>query len=345
MLTMEEISDAAGRLIRQLGETSGFAIDAIPGGANNRVFRIHVEGRSYFLKCYRRHPEEPLDRLSHDWSFSSFAWQNGFRNVAQPLVKDEANALGLFGFVDGKRLAPYEIESNHLQDAAGFFRDLNRFRRQSEAAALPFSYEAGFSVDAILSRIDSRVQMLQQIIPSSPASEAALALFQNSLQPKWNSTCEAVTRQYSPSDRGAELSTEERCLSPVDFGLHNTLALPDGKLLFHDFEYAGWDDPARMACDFFCQMQLPAPKEFADEFLTAAFAEFLNPEEVRQRASALWPAFRIHWICTVLTDFLPPSLTRPRYAGQPPSELRKTRQLEMAELLLSRRLNDPPWSR
>ena len=61
-------------------------------------------------------------------------------------------------------------------------------------------------------------------------------------------------------DMDHPLDTQESVLSPSDFGFHNALLGPDGKLCFIDFEYAGWDDPAKLICDFFCQPQTPVPQ-------------------------------------------------------------------------------------
>ena len=38
-------------------------------------------------------------------------------------------------------------------------------------------------------------------------------------------------------------------LSPSDFGFHNALRGNNGKIIFLDFEYFGWDDPVKLCCD------------------------------------------------------------------------------------------------
>ena len=45
----------------------------------------------------------------------------------------------------------------------------------------------------------------------------------------------------------------ERMFSPSDLGFHNILAgnQNKGELFFLDFEYSGWDDPAKLLADFF----------------------------------------------------------------------------------------------
>ena len=73
------------------------------------------------------------------------------------------------------------------------------------------------------------------------------------------------------------LDPAERCLSPSDFGFHNAILANDGRLRFIDFEYAGWDDPSKLICDFFCQPAVPAPPQAFDRFATAIAAELPTP--------------------------------------------------------------------
>lgn len=343
MSELQDVSDGAAGLLRTLGVTEPFSLDAIPGGANNRVFRVSAAGRSYFLKSYGRHPDDPHARLQHDWSFARFAWNHGLRTVAEPLASDPERVLALFEFVPGRRLAPYDVGRAEVHAAAAFFRDLNRLRGEHDAAALPDGFGATFSVAARIDAVEALVDDLRTIAPSSPASEATLEFVRGALRPAWDRVRTSLEHAIPEADRAAVLPPESRCLSPVDFGFHNVLVRADGSLAFHDFEYAGHDDPARTACEFFCQLQSSAPREFAGEFLEAALADFADRAGILRRAAALWPVFRIQWCCRVLNDFLPASVTRQQYAGQPPSELRKTRQLEMARTLLDRPLDDVPW--
>ena len=57
------------------------------------------------------------------------------------------------------------------------------------------------------------------------------------------------------------ITVEERILSPSDFGLHNAVLQTNGSLCFYDFEYAGWDDPAKTIADFFARPKHKAPSE------------------------------------------------------------------------------------
>lgn len=343
MLSMQEVSDGAAALVRQAGGTGALELEAIPGGANNRVFRVSAGGDSYFLKSYARHPDDPHNRLAHDWEFASFAWENGLRTVARPLARDDEQLLGLFEFVEGRRIAPYDIDETIVESTATFFASINQFRGTSRSASIRDGFAAEYSITGWLQAVERRMTELGTIAPSSPASESALEFVRGTMSPAWQRTRTAVEATTTAAERDALLPRESQCLSPIDFGFHNVLMRTDGVCIFHDFEYAGWDDPARMACDFFCQIQSSAPREFAGRFLKTALAGLGDFETIIGRATTLWPVFRVLWCCRVLNDFLPAAVTRQQYAGQPPSELRKTRQLEMARMLMERPLDNVPW--
>ena len=46
------------------------------------------------------------------------------------------------------------------------------------------------------------------------------------------------------------IQKEKLTLSPSDFGFHNSLRSQNENLIFHDFEYFGWDDPVKLISDF-----------------------------------------------------------------------------------------------
>ena len=106
------------------------------------------------------------------------------------------------------------------------------------------------------------------------------------------------------------------CLSPSDFGFHNALAGHDGKLTFLDFEYAGRDDPAKLASDFFCQPEVPVPLELSSRHFVRRLGDGLEPRRSRagRAVEILLDAYRIKWTCIILNDFLPLGAARRAFA-------------------------------
>jgi len=313
------------------------AVAPMAGGANNRVFRVEAEAGAFLLKSYFRHPDDPRDRLGTEFAFSRFAWANGVRCVPQPLASDPAAGLGLFEFVFGRSLQNTVAGEPAVDQAIDFFRTLNHARHDPAAAALPPASEACFSLDDHFGTIGRRVDRLKSIAVGAVVDLAAAGYVETELVPAWRqvfATARAAAAACGlPLER--PLAPAHRCLTPSDFGFHNALLANDGRLRFIDFEYAGWDDPAKLICDFFCQPAVPAPPQAFDRFAAAVAAAFPDPAVHLARASLLLPVYRVKWACIMLNEFLPVGGSRRAFAGTTAEqETRKASQLAKARTAL-----------
>jgi hypothetical protein len=141
----------------------------------------------------------------------------------------------------------------------------------------------------------------------------------------------AAVRARAGEEGRRRLPEDERILSPSDFGFHNALE-DGGTIRFFDFEYAGWDDPAKMVCDFFCQPRVPVPIAYWRDFTEGAG---LRADAIR-RAELLLPAYRLKWCCILLNDFLPEGRARREFAGgAAPDEARLASQLAKSRRALA----------
>ena len=311
-------------LMATAGFVGDFRLSSLTGGANNRVFRVDVNDSQLLLKVYFQHTNDPRDRLGTEFSFSTFAWQKGIRSQPQPLACDPQNRLGLYEFVDGRQLLPHEVTEGMVQQALDFYRELNRHKQLPEARLLPVASEACFTIADHLRCVDRRLLRLQQGVEERTRIDREAAHFiRHELADSWDNIRHSVhlALGLSPgiNELGlaldSEITQEDRCLSPSDFGFHNALLPSDGQLRFIDFEYAGWDDPAKMVCDFFCQPALPVSINYLDMFAEAVVSELSQPEMHLQRIALLLPVHQIKWCCILLNEFLPVGRERRRFAG------------------------------
>lgn len=301
-------------------------------GGNNQVDAIEVDGRHMVAKRYYRGPGNARDRLDSEWRFLVYCQRLGVDCVPRPLARDEAAGLALYEHIDGKKPAPGEIGRNEVAAAAAFFLALNS-KQRAAATELPTAAEACFSIGDHLALVDRRIARLGEIEGASAVDSRAAALA-GELALRWKRI--RATAASQSQDLGwaldAELSWEDRCISPSDFGFHNAIVRPSGAMCFVDFEYAGWDDPAKMAADFFCQPAIPVSADLRDGFLetTMAFAE--NRIRLRDRARVLFPVLGIKWCCIMLNDFVPEFARRRTFADpRADVEARKHLQLHKAE--------------
>jgi hypothetical protein len=309
------------------------AVERLPGGGNNRVFLIETATGPVVLKEYFRHPADPRDRLGAEQTFSRFAWQHGVRAIPQPLACDHGAGIGIYEFVSGGKLTAGEVTAAHVAEAAAFFVAVNRHRHDPDAAALPVASEACFSLAEHLACVDRRMARVATIEPQSDLHRTAAALVANQLMPAWERVRARVAASGLPLD--APLPAADRVISPSDFGFHNCLMTPAG-LKFIDFEYAGWDDPAKTVCDFFCQPAVPVPRKHFEPFLESA-ADAAGDPRLRDRVVLLLPVYELKWCCIMLNEFLPVGDERRSFARANQShELRLTNQLHKVEAALAR---------
>ena len=308
------------------------------------VYRIDAGESRLLLKAYFHHADDPRDRLGTEFSFSQFAWDCGLRCIPQPLARDDRNHLGLYEFIRGRALSANEIGRGEVDQAIAFFDGLNRHKAAPDAQRLPHGSEACFTLAEHLACVERRVVRLEQLEADPPLGQAASELVRQQLHPAWQRVQAQVVHQAAALGLAmdAPLSDQDRCLSPSDFGYHNTILAEDGRLRFVDFEYAGWDDPAKTVCDFLCQPKLPLPQEFAEECTNAVISGLSDPQMHARRISLLLSVYRLKWCCIMLNEFLPVGHQRRSFAHDATAqdtagqEARKQLQIEKVRHALQR---------
>jgi len=323
-------------LLQHAGFAETFTLQPLASG-NNRVFRLEAGGQAALLKVYFQHAEDARDRLGAEYAFSVFAWQQGLRQLPRPLACDRKHAIALYEFISGRSLAADEVVWSLVDKALAFCLELNRPRSCADARALAPASEACFTLADHLACIERRVQRLQQIPMTSAPDASARAFAETQVAPVWerlrgHAECGAAASAL-PLD--LPLADGERCLSPSDFGFHNAVVAQDAELRFVDFEYAGWDDPAKLVCDFFCQPAVPVPVCFLSRFLDR-IASGLGAQTLPKRVHLLFPLYQLKWVCILLNEFLPVGSCQ-RVFAQPGvrREGRKLEQLTKARRMLA----------
>ena len=328
----------ASRLAGNAGHGGVKALARLAGGRNNQVYRVELDnGSPLVLKRYFTDPRDPRDRLGAEWSFLQHAWSRGIRVVPEPLACDVALQTGLYGFVQGRKLAASELEPAHVDSAIDFILAVNARPR----AVLAPASEACFSLAEHIATVERRVSRLATLDPDVPHAGSALQLVTARLLPAWNAVKSRLLRDAAAAGLAPDrtLSPDDRCLSPSDFGFHNALVDDAGRVTFLDFEYAGRDDLAKLVSDFFCQPEVPVPFGYHAAFI-GRVAEGLGLDEAgHTRCRILLDAYRIKWTCILLNDFLPLGATRRAFADAGLWTARCADQLtkakaKLAELLL-----------
>jgi len=339
----EDLRPAAEALLAEVGFPPSPRFQRIDGGGNNQVFLAESGGRKAALKAYFHHPQDQRDRLNAEYAFSTLLWNHGIESLPRPLAVNRQARLGLYEFVEGQKLAPAQMTQSSVEAALNFFLAANTPALHADGHGLPVASEACFSIAAHLATVSRRLARLEELKDTTPVDREAAIFLRESVQTFWRGLEDRVmtlTHKLGLSHE-ADIAPQMRCISPSDFGFHNALRESSGTLRFVDFEYAGWDDPAKLVGDFFNQVQVPVPASLFEYFARRVAEHFPDPRRNYARFEMLLPVYSVKWIAIMLNDFLPVGGMRRSFAGDVSQAMaRKQNQLAKAQVAFAR-LNAP----
>jgi hypothetical protein len=305
------LPDLAALCREQLGSEIASA-RRIGHGRNSRIFRVELAApgsgpASLVVKFYRRDPRDARDRLATEFGGLQFLWQNGVRAIPQAIAVDRERHCAIYEYLDGIVPDPSTVTTADVEASVRFLSELRSLRRQAATAALAPASEACFSLEAIVNSVAARLERLR----TGTGDGDDDVLLQRWLAETFEPLCRdvfawcraAAAASGVPYD--GELTMEQRTLSPSDFGFHNAIRRPSGSLAFVDFEYFGWDDPAKTLVDFVLHPGMMLRAEMARTYVDRFLAAFADVEQLAARARLVYPLFGLKWCTIVLNDFLP----------------------------------------
>ena len=275
----------------------------LKGGINNHVYRC---GHKPFwvIKGYAPLKSVFPDRMQAEVDFLKYA-ANVAPNFTPNLIHvDDIRRCVVMEFLEGEPfqigLPPPEIG---VRRAVDFFRKLNsdpivgnQFIRHQAAEGFASVTEHLKNVRQRLSRMT--IEHIHAEI--QPEAKRLLTL----IQAKYRDIYQATSSKIENGELVDFIQSEDRCISPSDFGFHNAVLTSEG-VKFFDFEFAGWDDPAKAAADFILQPRVPVMNN-PSPLLGALNISEMNP--LRQRYKALMPILTLKWVCIILSVFDPARL-------------------------------------
>lgn len=310
-------------------------IEWISGGRNSKIFKvISFDNRRFAAKVYYRDKSDRRDRLGTEFTALSFLWQNNIKNVPRPVFAESSRGIAVYEYIDGDPIHFSEITLRDINEAVEFILKLKQLKTNPGAAGLPPASEAVFSLQALIDNIQYRFNRLIDLPKAGGLVSKCHQFIADDINPffqylkKW-STDKLLSCGY---DNNRILPESERTLSPSDFGFHNALRRPDGKLAFVDFEYFGWDDPAKTIVDFILHPGMNLKDEFKEKFIHQMLMNFDNRGELAVRLAAVYPLFGIKWCFILLNEFVSADLARRNFSRVLPTDpkAKMARQLQKA---------------
>ena len=314
--------------------------DPVGAGGNSRVFRVELDHASTSLprrvvvKFYRRDAGDSRDRLGTEFGSLRFLWQNNFRSIPSPLAIARDRQCAIYEYIDGVVATSGALGPADVDAAVHFLGMLKQLRGAPGSDALPPASEACFSLSDIVASVDRRLERLRHNPGGDPGGDDVQRMrwwADDVLAPlasevgEW---CRGAARQAGIAF-DEPMGVDARTLSPSDFGFHNAIRRPNGALAFVDFEYFGWDDPAKTIVDFLLHPGMMLDDRLKRRFATCAQAAFADVPALAARTRIVYPLFGLKWVLILLNDFLPERFV-------PAARERRATQLGKAQALLGR---------
>lgn len=332
------IQDVVSELLgQQVVET-----ERLPGGRNSRIYKLtSPTGGPYVAKLYHRKEGGQRDRLEAEFSGLQFLWKNGVRCVPQPIAADRDHGCAVYGYIEGHEIPTQDVTTGDIDYAVEFLATLDSMKDKDGSRELSEAAEACFSVQAIVDNLQFRLDVLNgltQGLNNQGATCDDLRKFLASefipaFQQIKDWSAEMHSRSGAPVD--LDLPVSERTLSPSDFGFHNAVRCDDGQIFFVDFEYFGWDDPAKMVSDFLLHPAMELGEDLKLRFAAGMLDHREAGMRLRKRVEVVYPLFALKWCLIFLNEFTPSGLERRRFAAE--SELNEA-EIQAIQLNKSRSL-------
>ncbi len=308
MLNQDELAQA---LAARLG--GPVRLQRLGGGRNSRVYILSRGREDFCLKVYHRHPADPRDRLGVEHAALEFLAGQGETATPRPVARWDDLGAALHEFLAGHPARP---DRDAMEQVVAFVGRLRDLAGRPAAAGLPTASEACFSLAQLEGSLAGRLARFDPAaVPGEPGRR--LARF---LDGQWRLfRDEALARAASllaaaGLDPAAPIPAAWRTLSPSDFGFHNAVVRPDGRLGFVDFEYFGWDDPVKLVCDFLLHPAMDLPAPLARRFLDGTMELFAGSGPFPTRLKALYPLWGLKWCLILLNEFVSADLERRGFA-------------------------------
>lgn len=281
------------------------SIDVIKGRGNSRIYKLSGFKESYALKIYPDRQIDQRNRLEAEYSACQFLNQVGMPVVEAIACNTKMN-WGVYSWVSG------DIETTteeFLTKSIDFVGKLHQLSVQTNKSEFQPASEACLCGSEIVRQLRERLEKLNKV------DNLLLHDFlRDELIPAMESTIQSAIHQI----KGAFdeiISHKQQILSPSDFGSHNAIRSSSGETIFIDFEYFGWDDPVKLACDFYLHPAMNLSAILKNKWVKEIMDIFApNDNTFNLRFKAYLPLFGLRWCLILLNEFLPNRLSQRIYA-------------------------------
>lgn len=296
-------------------------------GRNSRVFKVISGNDCYALKSYPPQASDPRDRFGTEIKTLKFYQANCNPYTPGLLAVDAPRGIALLEWLDGCLIdTPTASDIDQAVD----------FIACTHAAESNGGDVFGLATEPCLcgADLDKHLALRLEKFSAVVQQEPELNYFMTHELPPVLQSARDHAQSATFSTR---LPRQQQSLIPADFGFHNAIKTDNGRVYFIDFEYFGWDDPARLTADFLLHPGMALDAANQERFRRGMIDIFKTDDGFERRLLQLLPLYGIRWALILLNEFLPERWQARVFAGETASwQDIKIQQLEKARIALDK---------
>ena len=292
------------------------SVEKLKGRGNSAIYKLLLSNSNKSaLKIY---PEISYhNRLKSEFKSTEIFKELNIKNVQRPVSFDSRLNVASYEWINGDGVLTYGAKE--LKSALSFLKTLHKNSNAKQFTNFPMA------ADACPRGLDIEMQIQRRLLQFNLLSERYSELEQflkNEFKPlfkeiiSWSKASWPNNPSYIES-----IQKDKFILSPSDFGFHNSLRSQNDNLIFHDFEYFGWDDPVKLISDFSHHAAMDLSKEL-EQIWFSEVSEIYGKHLIG-RLSAAWPMYGLNWCLIILNEFKDEVWSRRCAADKSKSDLRE----------------------
>ena len=292
-------SQLAKSSVKAIFNSSAESIISLDRTGNSQVYDVTLNKKRYAMKIY---PDGLLDkrpRLKTEFKALNFLHKNLINNVPEPIIKNENLNIGFYSWIEGEEIL--DTSQRKIDECISFVEKIKSIKNK-HSVNFTLASEACLSGEDLKKQINSRLSKLQNL------SETELELNKflvNTFSPLLEEVDQKFYKYWPSESVNKNLANEKMILSPSDFGLHNALQTKGNRMVFLDFDYFGWDDPVKLASDFYWHPAMDLSEELKSYWLKSMINLFKKKDILFEyRLKAALPLYAIRWVLIILNEFL-----------------------------------------
>ncbi len=264
----------------------------IKKGVNSKVFKIEGKYKNYALKIYPQILDDEHDRLQTE--IKALDILSKFDTIPKIVGYNKKENIAVFDWIEGKTII--RINNKILNDSINFIKNLSKLDKNK---LINFSYakESCIRVSDIISQIENRLELINKT-----QNKDIINFIRNNFLIVYKNSIKIADKILKSSSFSEALDKEYQILSPSDFGFHNAIVNEKKEIFFIDFEYFGWDDPAKLINDFIWHPGMKLTDKQKIFWANEALSIFQCDKNLSLRVKATWSLFGLRWALIILKE-------------------------------------------